>query len=62
MTLFLFCMAGTALSYVLGLRTPGRGHGTAKGWTASLAIGVVLGLLYYAYSAYGLLFSLDSLF
>jgi len=52
MTLFLFCMAGTALSYLLGLRTPGRGQGTVKGWAASLAIGVVLGLL----------FSLDSLF
>jgi len=45
MTLFLFCMAGTALSYLLGLRTPGRGQGTVKGWAASLAIGVVLGFL-----------------
>ena len=45
MSLFLFCMAGTALSYFLGLRTPGRGQGTVKGWSASLAIGVVLGLL-----------------
>ena len=62
MTLFLFCMAGTALCYFLGLRTPGRGQGTVKGWAASLAIGVVLGLLYFVYSAYGLLFSLDSLF
>ena len=62
MTLFLFCMAGTALSYLLGLRTPGQGKGTVKGWGASLAIGVVLGLLYFVYSAYGLLFSLDSLF
>jgi len=32
------------------------------GWATSLVIGVVLGLLYYVYSAYGLLFSLDSLF
>ena len=63
MTLFAFCVAGTALSYFLGLRAPGRrGYGTAAGWAASLAIGVVLGLLYYAYSAFGLLFSLDSLF
>jgi len=62
MTLFVFCLAGTALSYFLGLRMPGKGYGTAKGWTASLAIGVILGLLYYVYSAYGLLFSLDSLF
>ena len=62
MTLFVFCMAGTALSYLLGLRTPGQGHGTVKGWTASLVVGGVLGLAYYAFSAYGLLFSLDSLF
>ena len=62
LALFLFFMAGTALSYLLGLRTPGRGQGTVKGWVASLAIGVVLGLLYFVYSAYGLLFSLDSLF
>ncbi|MGI4939539.1 MAG: hypothetical protein ACRYHQ_03035 [Janthinobacterium lividum] len=62
MTLFVFCLAGTALSYFLGLKTPGRGYGTAKGWTASLVIGVFLGLLYFVYSAYGLLFSLDSLF
>ena len=61
-SLFLFCMAGTALSYSLGLRTPGRGQGTVKGWLTSLAIGVVLGFLYFVYSAYGLLFSLDSLF
>ena len=54
--------AGTALSCLLGLRTPGREQGTVKGWSASLAIGVVLGLLYFVYSAYGLLFSLDSLF
>ena len=61
MSLFVFCVAGTALSYLMGLRTPGRGYGTAKGWAASLVIGVVLGLLYYVYSAFGLLFSLDSL-
>ena len=62
MTLLLFCMAGIAPSYLLGLRTPGLGQGTVKVWSASLAIGVVLGLLYFVYSAYGLLFSLDSLF
>lgn len=62
MTLFLFCIAGTALSYFFGLRTPGRGHGTVKGWVGSVTVGVFLGLLYYVYSAYGLLFSLDSLF
>jgi hypothetical protein len=62
MSLFAFCIAGTALSYLMGLRTPGRGYGTVAGWATSLAIGVILGLLYYVYSAYGLLFSLDSLF
>ena len=62
MTLFVFCLAGTALSYFVGLKTPRRGYGPAKGWTASLVIGVFLGLLYFVYSAYGLLFSLDSLF
>ncbi len=62
MTLFIFCLAGTGLSYFLGVKNPGEGYGTAKGWTTSLAIGIFLGLLYYVYSAYGLLFSLDSLF
>lgn len=61
MTLFIFCLAGTALSYFIGLKTPGRGYGTGKGWISSLIIGLILGLLYYVYSAYGLLFSLDSL-
>ena len=61
MTLFLFCLAGTALSYVVGLRTPGKGYGTVKGWAVSLVIGGFLGLLYYVYSAYGLIFSLDAL-
>ena len=61
MSLFIFCLAGTALSYFTGLKTPGKGSGTVKGWTFSLVIGLSLGLLYYVYSAYGLLFSLDSL-
>ena len=60
MTLFIVCIAGTGLSYFLGLRSPSRSRGTVSGWIASLAIGVILALLYYAYSAYGLLFSLDS--
>lgn len=61
LSLFAFCVAGTAFSYFLGLRTPGRRYGTVAGWVTSVVIGVVLGLLYYVYSAYGLLFSLDSL-
>ena len=62
MTLFIFCLGGTALSYFLGIKNPGKGYGTAKGWTASLTVGIFLGLLYFVYSACGLLFSLDSLF
>ncbi len=62
MILFTCCLIGTGLCYYLGVRTPGaRGHGTAKGWAVSLAIGFVLGALYYGFSAYGMLFSLDSL-
>ncbi len=61
MTLFAFCLLGTALSYYLGIRWPGKGYGTTKGWIVSLTIGLILALLYYVYSAYGLLFSLDSL-
>jgi hypothetical protein len=60
--LFACCVAGTGLSYYLGVRTPGlRGHGTTKGWAISLAIGLVLGALYYAFSAYGMMFSIDNL-
>jgi phosphate/sulfate permease len=61
MTLFVFCIAGTGLSYFLGLRSTRRFRGTVSGWIASLAIGIILALLYYVYSAYGLLFSLDTL-
>lgn len=61
MSLFLACIAGTVISYLLGVRTPGTGYGTPLGWIATVLIGLVLGLLYYVFSAYGLLFSLDSL-
>ena len=62
MILFACCLLGTGFCYYLGLKTPGRGgNGTTKGWAISLAVGVVLGALYYAFSAYGLLFSLESL-
>ena len=61
MSLFIFCLAGTALSYFMGLKTPGNGGGTVKGWTVSLAIGLFLGMLYFVYSAYGLIFSMDAL-
>jgi thiamine transporter ThiT len=60
LTVFVVCMLGTGLSYFLGLRTPAR-FGTAKGWTASMVTGLILGLMYFVYSAYGMLFSLDSL-
>lgn len=62
MTLFIFCLAGTGFSYFLGTKWPGKGYGTVQGWTVSLSIGIFLGLLYFVYSAYGLLFSLDSIF
>ena len=42
MSLFAFCIAGTALSYLMGLRTPGRGYGTVAGWATSLGIGVIV--------------------
>lgn len=61
MILFASCIAGTVLSYIMGLRTPGKGYGTVAGWAVSLALGAGLALLYYAYSAYGIIFSLDSL-
>lgn len=61
MILFICCIVGAALSYFVGVRTPGKGYGMVKGWITSVVIGVVLGLLYYAFSAYGLLFSLDFL-
>ena len=62
MILFACCLVGTGLCYYLGVRTPGpRGHGTTKGWLISLGVGVVLGALYYVFSAYGMLFSLDTL-
>ena len=44
------------------LYRPKNFTGTVAGWATSLGIGVILGLLYYVYSAFGLLFSLDSLF
>ena len=62
MILFALCLIGTALSYWIGVRSPGRdGRGSLKGWIVSLLIGVLLALTFYAFSAFGLLFSLDSL-
>ena len=62
MILFACCLIGTGFCYYLGVRTPGtRGHGTTLGWIVALVVGVVLGALYYAFSAYGMFFSLDSL-
>jgi hypothetical protein len=55
-------LAGTALSYFLGVKSPGlRGYGTAKGWIICLLIGAGLALTFYAFSAFGLMVSLDSL-
>lgn len=62
MILFALCLAGSALSYFMGVRNPGRNaQGTVKGWVISIAIGCLLALTFYAFSAFGLLISFDSL-
>lgn len=61
MILILLCIAGTCLSYYLGIRARTRRYGTPGGWLTVILIGVLLGLAYYAFSAFGLLVSLDSL-
>ncbi len=62
MILIALCLAGTSLSYFLGVRSPGpRRYGTPKGWIVALAIGAGLALTFYAFSAFGLMVSLDSL-
>lgn len=62
MILFVLCLAGTALSYFIGVKNPGlRASGTVKGWIVSLLLGGLLAVTFYAFSAFGLLFSLDSL-
>jgi hypothetical protein len=63
MILLLICLCGTALSYFLGLRTPSAyAYGTLKGWLFALLIGAALTLIFYAFSTFGLMVSLDSLF
>jgi len=55
-------LGGTALCYWIGTQTPGRfRHGTPKGWIAALVIGALLAAVYYSFSAFGLLVSLDNL-
>jgi hypothetical protein len=62
MILFALCLAGSALSYFLGIRNPGRNaQGTVKGWVVSITVGCLLALTFYAFSAFGLLMSFDSL-
>jgi hypothetical protein len=61
--LIALCLVGTSLSYFLGARSPGvRGYGTPKGWIIALLIGGALALAFYAFSAFGLMFSIESLF
>ena len=61
--LIALCLVGTSLSYFLGVRNPGeRGYGTLKGWIAALLIGGALALTFYTFSAFGLMFSIESLF
>ena len=62
MILLALCLAGTALSYFMGVKHPGRNaRGTGKGWFVSLIIGGILAAMFYGFSAFGLLVSLDSL-
>lgn len=62
MILLLICLCGTALSYYLGVRTPpAYVYGTLKGWMFALLIGAVLTLIFYAFSTFGLMVSLDTL-
>jgi hypothetical protein len=62
MILFTLCLIGTALSYFLGIKNPGRNaRGTVKGWVVSILIGGLLALTFYAFSAFGLLISFESL-
>ena len=62
MMLFALCLIGTALSYFLGIKNPGRNaRGTVKGWVVSILIGGLLALTFYAFSAFGLLISFDYL-
>ncbi len=61
--LIALCLAGTSLSYFLGVRSPGdHGYGTPKGWIVTQLTGAALALTFYAFSAFGLMFSLESLF
>lgn len=63
MILLIICLCGTALSHYLGVRNSGvRGRGTTAGWLLSLMIGVVLAGIFYGFSAFGLIVSLDTLF
>ncbi len=61
MILLASCVTFTVLSYYTGVKTSGKGNGTVKGWTVCIVMGVLLAASYYAFSAYGMLFSLDSL-
>lgn len=63
MILTSLCLFATALAYYLGVSKPGpRGFGTPLGWVASLLIGGLLAGMFYAFSAFGLIVSIESLF
>ena len=56
------CLCATALSYYLGVRNPGRrSYGTGRGWTFSLLLGAAMAVVFYAFSAMGLIASMDQL-
>ncbi len=62
MIVFALCLAGTALSYFIGVKNPGlRALGNTKGWIFALIIGACIASAFYAFSAFGLLLSLDSM-
>ena len=63
MILASLCLIGTALSYYLGACNPGpRRMGTTKGWLLALLIGAILASVFYAFSAFGLIVSIESMF
>jgi hypothetical protein len=60
--LAVLCLCATALSYYLGVRSPGRRfYGTGRGWTLALLLGAAMAVVFYTFSALGLIASLDQL-
>ena len=63
MILTAICLFAAGLCYYLGLTDPGpRGRGTVGRWAICLGIGALLALIFYSFSAFGLIVSIDNLF